>query len=468
MARLAASNEGAPHATIDELVHGGFLPSGFGLRSDGSQLVASGTSDLIDSLRGGIGSFTPVPDIAFESVTLSEAGDYERLADAMTSRWQRVDPIVVAAKRFAGDSPRLEQVAIDARMTPLAAKNYAMLMNFVGAPSHERMAPPARNVASFEAVTRSRAPEPVHLYGGVRDTGAGIRLGDDVLGSLGALLNLKFYFGGWPSAGMFSFFGLRDDLPVNRDGFGRANILLWQRTQGPFVTASSDPNVLADVTPQFRIVEAERPAQLWLSLGDLNRSELAELINGYGYFRARQITGGNLHFMHRLTSQLGVAPEQVRDVAQDLAGAELVSALGGTYELDRSRGGWHATAWDREASRLITQVPRGFITPPLDWLRGLELDASLTPEEIRAHAVVVIERRAAAAGAAAAAEPVPAAESILPTFPFKGLDWFGGKKDEATKADTQDSAEKRGDAQSKRGERSTAEELLEPKKPSAE
>ena len=61
--------------------------------------------------------------------------------------------------------------------------------------------------------------------------------------------------------------------------------------------------VLAHVTPQFRIVEASRPAQLWLELGDLNRSELATLINGFGYLRARQITGGNLRFLQRITSQ---------------------------------------------------------------------------------------------------------------------------------------------------------------------
>jgi hypothetical protein len=443
MARLAAKNEGRPHATIDDLIRGGFLPTGFGSRADGSEIVFGSNGEVSDSLRGGSGSFTPVPDIAFDNVTASEAGDYRRFASAIFDRWGRIDPIVAAAKRFAGDRPEIEQVALDVRLTPLATKNYDMLMKFAGPPSPDRMAPIAGNVATLEVVTRGRGPEPAHLYAGVLDTGAAFDFAGNQLGGLGALLNLKFYFGGWPSAGMFSFFGLRDNLPVDRDGFGRPSALLWQRSDGPFVTGSTDPNVLADVTPRFRIVPAERPSQLWLRLGDLNRSELAELINGFGYFRARQVTGGNLQFMHRLTSQLGVKPAQSRSVAEDLVGAQLVCALGGDYKFDPPRGGWFSTAWDRNASRLITQVPPGFTTPPLDWLRGLEFDAALTRRELSAHGLIVMQRQApptvTAPTTGAKAEPEP----VLPAFPFKGLDWFGGKKAENDKAQDKTPAEPR-------------------------
>ncbi|MEX2138286.1 MAG: hypothetical protein WD894_03440 [Pirellulales bacterium] len=434
MARLAASNEGRPHDTLDDLVRGGFLPPEIGQRSDGSRLIVLENGDVVDSVRGRSGSFTPVPDIAFDTVTVAETRDYRQFADTLTARWQRIDPIVVAAKRFAGEAPQFEQVALDVRMTPLAADNYSMLMNFVGPPSIDRLAPLRGNVATVEAVTRGRGPEPVHLYAGALDTGIPFKFADDMLGGLRAMLNLKFYFGGWPSAGMFSFFGLRDDLPVDRNGFGRPSALLWQRTDGPFVTGSTDPDVLADVTPRFRIVEAERPAQFWLQLGDLNRSELATLINGYGYFRARQITGGNLRFMHRLSTQLGVAAQDAQSVAQDLAGGQLVCALGGEFKLDEPRGGlatWYSTGWDRDASRLITSVPRGFTTPPLDWLRGAELDAALTPQELSAHAIVVMHRRAPPTATAPTAGAATASESILPAFPFKGLDWFGGKQENA-------------------------------------
>ena len=298
---------------------------------------------MLDSLRGGSGSFAPVCDIDFDRVTSSEARDYRDFAAQIYDHWQRVDPIVLAAKRFSGETPQVERVALTVRMTPLAEKNYAKLMNFAGAPSLDRMAPIDGNIATIEAVTRGRGPEPIHLYTGVLNTGVAPSVVDDLLGGLRALMNLKFYFGGWPSAGMFSFFGLRDNLPVGPDGFGRAWALLWQRTDGPFVTGSTDPDVLANVTPRFRIVKAERPAQLWLQLGDLNRSELATLINGYGYFRARQITGGDLRFMHRMMSQFGVPAEKAKTTAEDLVGGRLVCALGGEYKLQ----------WERRGGRMV-------------------------------------------------------------------------------------------------------------------
>jgi hypothetical protein len=434
MARLAARNEARRHDTLDDLIRGGFLPPSIGERADGTRLVLLDNGDVIDSIRGRSGSFTPVPDVAFDKVTAAEVRDYRQFAESLTSRWQRIDPIIVAAKRFAGDEPQLEQVAIHIRMTPLADQNYARLMDFVGPPSIERMAPLRGNIATVEAVTRGRGPEPVHLYAGVLDTAIPFNFADDLLGGLRALLNLKFYFGGWPSAGMFSYFGLRDDLRVDRNGFGRPSILLWQRTDGPFITGSTDPDVLADVTPRFRIVEAERPAQLWAEVGDLNQSELATLINGYGYFRARQVTGGNLRFLHRLSTQLGVAPQQADAVAESLLGAELVCALGGELKLDQRPGApatWYSTSWDSNASRLITAVPPGFTTPPLDWLRSAKLDAALTPQELTAHALVTMQRHAPPTAIAPTAGAAEEAKSILPAFPFKGLDWFGGKKENA-------------------------------------
>jgi hypothetical protein len=231
---------------------------------------------------------------------------------------------------------------------------------------------------------------------------------------------------------MFTFFGLRDNLPVGPDGFGRATAFIWQRTLGPFVTGSTDPDVLADVTPQFRIARAERPAQLWLQLGDLNHSNLATLINGFGYFRARQITGGDLRFIQRVSSQLGVPTEKAKAAAEDLIGGRLVCALGGEFKLGQTRGGtaeWYSTAWDRDASRLITSVPRGFTTPPLDWLMGADIEAGLTPEMLTADGLLTMQRRAPATATAPTTAPSSKVEASLPAFPFGGLDWFGGKKD---------------------------------------
>ncbi len=466
IARLAAKNEGFKHATIDELASAGFVPRGFGEHADGSRIELLQDAAPIDSLRGAEGFFTPVPDVAFDSATPAEVQSYEEFAGLIRGRWQRLDPVMVAVKRYAGEQPGLEHVVLDARVAPFAAQNYKTIMNYVGPPSTDHVAPLAGNLGWFEAVLRSRAPEPTHVYAGIRNVGVPweIPLGE-ALGSLGVLLRIKYYFGGWPSAGPMQFFGIRDDLPVDPQGFGRARLGLWQRTLGPFVTGSPDFDVLADITSRFELVRAERPAQLWVDISDVGASELSELINGFGYFRARQVTGGNLHFLQRIQSQLGVPSDQSLRSAEELLNARLVCALGGEFKLGAQNGGqaWISSAWDDSASRLITYVPRGFMTPPLDWFRGLQLDASVTSDEVSAFAVVQMQRKPRAAAGNAAdpvgAEAIPA--PALPNFPsLKGLnfDWFkrGGKPEDKPAQEPE-----RKDA---RKEKASVEELPEPKK----
>jgi hypothetical protein len=98
-------------------------------------------------------------------------------------------------------------------------------------------------------------------------------------------------------------------------------------------------------------------------------------------------------------------------------------------------------------------VPRDFPPPPLVGVGGIELVASLTPRAISAHAVVVMQRSAPATATAPTAGDAPAAESILPAFPFKGLDWFGGKAEKKANAASE---------QSPADAKKQAEELPEP------
>ncbi len=56
------------------------------------------------------------------------------------------------------------------------------------------------------------------------------------------------------------------------------------------------------------------------------------------------------------------------------------------------------------------------MTPPLDWFRGLQLDGSVTSDEVSAFAVVQMQRKPRAA-AANAANAVGAEASPAPRFP---------------------------------------------------
>jgi hypothetical protein len=94
----------------------------------------------------------------------------------------------------------------------------------------------------------------------------------------------------------------------------------------------------------------------------------------------------------------------------------------------------------------------------------MEMDVALSPDELSAHGIVVIERPPPPAGAAAKqSEAADAAEPVLPAFPFKGLDWFGGKKEDATPKATGEKGADKGN-KGKIDKKASPEELPEPDK----
>ena len=123
---------------------------------------------------------------------------------------------------------------------------------------------------------------------------------------------------------------------------------------------------------------------------------MTALLNNFGYIRTRQTSLGNLRLMNGLNQQLHVAPKDCRQVAERLMGAKLVCPLGGKYvfkETTDGAGRWTSTAMTRGGGipLLGTQVPAGYKAPPLNWFRGLELEASMTEKILSAHAEVLMQ-----------------------------------------------------------------------------
>ncbi|MDZ4821206.1 MAG: hypothetical protein SGJ20_19775 [Planctomycetota bacterium] len=441
LATLAAKNEHRP-TTFAAMTEAGLIPASLGLRADGSKLVLTDNGQLVDSQRGPIGTFMPISDMPVTKITRSELEDYRQFEQLYVDQLQQLDPMFFAVKRYAGGAPDIERVVLDASVSPMADKHVAKLSEYLGPATTERMAPIVGNLITLEAFSKYQTVEPTHLYFGLQNIPSRFAFDDGALALLGALQSLKYYYGGWPSAGPLQRMGIRDDLPVNADGFGRATVSLYQRTLPPFITGSTDFDLLANVTSQMRIVPARRPGQLWLNVGDLLHSDLAKLINTYGYFRARQITGGNLHFLHSLTSQLGVPADQALNTADEVLEGRLLCPLGGELKLERRPGelpNWVSTAWTSDTGRLLTSAPPTFITPPLGWFRGLDLDLWLEGNELSLHSEIDMQRlpghattkadeAAAAAITTTPATPATDAGSVLPKFPFDGFNLFGSTK----------------------------------------
>jgi hypothetical protein len=425
MARLAAHAEGVEVTSLEQLVAGGYLPKSILQRADGSRLVFDKDGVPSDSLRGPAGSFIPVPDLPPKSVTASEAAAYGRFAQSFQSQMGRMDPIVAAVKQLGIENDR-ERVEIAARMIPLAAKHYSLAMRLLGPADKQRLSPVPSDLISVEGFVSGNilslvqsfvpvgppAAGPYHLFFGTRNTDTAFDIRDGQVNFPGGALNsIPFYVGAWPTPGILGVFGIgRPNLPRDQEGYGRSG-LFWERQMGPITVAAPRRDTLADVSPQLSVVDSKRPGQLWVHVGDVSQSKLAQLANSFGYMRARQIAQGNSYFLHSLTTQLGVAPEEAMTLGEQLLGAQLVSTVGGQYELVKPQGEfpfWTSTALENERRSPGLSVPNGFVSPPLDWLRGLDLELAIEQAKLSLDGQLIMQRRAPEAVPAPPPELLPA------------------------------------------------------------
>ena len=398
LAKLNAATEGKPGGTIEELIAGGFLPSGFGPRADGSHVVI-GKGEVYDSLRGRRGSFTPVPDVTVGQVSQAEADSYARFVAYAQENWGRIEPILagVQHKAIPGKSPadKREQVVIDARMTPLQRKRIEMLAKIVGPITKDQLAAVPGNMASFEAsLTNQR------MFGGLRD----VPPSNDVIDGrfmpwLKLLNSVSGYLGYQGDPGFLQLLELMFVGPQDPNGFKQSVIGLWRLQYGTYALFSFRPEVLAEVAPQLHFEPARQPAQLRLHVNDVSAARITPFLNNWGYARTRETALGNLRLMHSLDQQLHVPVKDCREAAEFLLAAKLVCPLGGQYVLrDAAPAGSGPSRWTstrleefQPKGGFVPEAPRGYVAPPLNWFRGLDLHASLVDTLLAAHVEVIMQ-----------------------------------------------------------------------------
>jgi len=91
------------------------------------------------------------------------------------------------------------------------------------------------------------------------------------------------YLGGWPKPGFLDVLPLGLGGTPDQYGFSKLLFGLWRRQGNGFSVLSFDPQLLADVTPNLRAVEAAEPAQIRVHVTDLSQSKLAAWINATWY-----------------------------------------------------------------------------------------------------------------------------------------------------------------------------------------
>ncbi|MEX2176328.1 MAG: hypothetical protein WD872_18340 [Pirellulaceae bacterium] len=435
LARLAAQGEDVRGDSVDDLVEAGLLPRGFGRRPDGSgPLLAD--DGLLDSRRGARGYFVPIPDVAIRGVTRAEAERVQSLTAAYAQDWRRMDPLMVGIRRFALDDDR-ERLVIDGELAPLDESKYGWLLSILGPPTRELVTPAKNDIVSMQVSARGGvllpSVPPHHLFLGIQDMAPLADLQPTgLLKTFQMIRTTPGYVGSWPAAGFLDAlpFNLGGSVP-DENGFSRLPFGLWRRQGAGFSVLAFDPKLLAEVTPQLRVAEAETEAQIRLHVGDLSQAKFEPWVNGLYYMRGLEASAGNTQLLQTLNQQLHVPVDEARQVAEDLLDAQLICPLGGKYELKENRDGlqyWRSTAWDNHS---LASIPEDFEAPLLKWFRGVDAHLIKDGDRIIARAELDIQRTPAepkielpffdlfggGQKALKAKPPQPGAEELPPPLP---------------------------------------------------
>jgi hypothetical protein len=261
-----------------------------------------------------------------------------------------------------------------------------LLGRFVGQADPRRVTPIAEDSLALEVILPRQ-----RVFGGLQQVGPGTESLDAIGLLLSRLRSLAVgYVGTTGDSGLLDWIPFRPAGPPDPEGYVRGEMGLWQRKTDRFTLLSFHRDVLERVAAQLRLEPAERPAQIRLRVSDLSTSPLAPLANSWGYLRTRETSLGNVRLMHQITQQLHIPGDAAKEAAEVLLDAKLICPLGGQYvyrQTPEGIGFWTSTALEGTSRRslLRPQVPEGYQAPPLNWFRGLKLDAALTDSALAAH-----------------------------------------------------------------------------------
>lgn len=413
IARLAADAEGDPLVEPEDLIDEGYLPRGFGKRSDGSGLIAVG-DEIVDSLRGRAGTLLPIADVAVERVTPAEHDWYSNVAAYHESQWQQIDPIFLGIKRTVlPDTPSIQRLEIHAEVAPFVPEKYGSIARQLGPPTRVKIDFAPDDIVAAQAHVVSDqfggTIPPHHLFAAIKDTSPpNPDQFDGILKTYQALKALPGYLGAWPQPGMIDRLplGLGRGQPVG-PGLTRLIGGVYRYQGGGFSIVSLQSDVLMASLPFLAATEAEDLAQVRVHVGDLHDSQLEEWVNAQLFQQSATASRAGANFLGLITRQLKVPPAEAYDVAGRLLGGRLQDPLGGTYVLvnaDDPQGTarWVSDVWQEESSRSLLanrlsapgQSPTEYVAPVLSWFRGGHARLTQYDERLVADAVIDIERTA--------------------------------------------------------------------------
>ena len=394
IASAAAKAAGKSVDGVDALIRDGFLPQDFGRRADGSGVVMAG-GEVIDTLRGARGSFLPIADSDFDSVTDEELTWYNNIRREYESRVPEMDPIMIGVQRqpIAGDNT-LERLVAHAEIAPLVPEKYGWVGEQLGAPTKVSMQFAPDDIVTLQAhVASPQLGPPTHLFAGIKDTTPPAPEDfDGLLGSFRAIKQLPAYLGAWPQPHAIDRLplGLGRGRPVG-ENLTRLLLGVYRFQQDDMSVLSFHPEVLESTLPFLRAEDVEDLATVRAHVGTLEGSQLQGWVNNQLYQRAAASSTAGANFLSLLSRQLKVEPPEALEMAAKIFGDQLQCPLGGKYEYSRPIDRWVSTAW--KSDRAPKSPPRDYIAPILKWFRGADATAIQYADRLVVDANVVVKRQ---------------------------------------------------------------------------
>jgi hypothetical protein len=397
LTRLAAIQEGERSLSVTSLIEKGFLPDGFGIRHDETQLILEEDGTVTDSIRGVLGSFLPIPDMTIDKITSAEEEAYKVFADAYSGLWTNMDPVFGLLRNERKSSG--EQLELKLNISPYAKSRYGDLDNFLAKPTHGRIAMVSGDLVSLEAILTKdliMSPLPLHIFCGLRDMNIpwAIRHGaatdwDNLLRHADSFLRL--YIGitipsNFDEKYFLSSLGLRTEPDAN--GYAKLSSRwigiddVWSRRFSSFNIIGTGRSLLETVSPNIRIIKADYPSQISLNIGDLSESQLGNALRAEAYAKDRCTSAGNALLLHAYQQQL--QPDNLYDAIKAIQNLSLTCPLGGTFVPDEEQHGrWKSTAWAEETLYHTNYLPDTYRHTVIDELKSMRLEFSIDPDTLK-------------------------------------------------------------------------------------
>ena len=428
LALLVAKAERIDAVTTDQLIESELLPAGFGTRPDGSYPILE-EGKVIDSARGALGYFLPIPDVSVQKATQTETSSYFQFMAQYNQEWRRVDPVTVLFSGNKTDQQGLQQVALDILITPYAQQRYSLLTQYLAQANDHRVAPMKDDLVSLDTSIRggTQGQVPHLLYLGLRDAevpfsfeNGQIKLtgqsaastyarkysfaaisppSTDLLQTLAMVFNrvqrnqdtpvpqpkrpavMPPPATGLPKAGLYALF---TPYVILKSLDAMKNIS-FVSSDDKWMVASGNLSIRKDILQELNSEEISQSPQVRLRVKSLADSKVEPYIQAYTFLASRKASAENARFLNDFMSWLQLPIGESRDSVENALDAQLRCPLGGNFKLSNRNGHsyWAGNEWPETSYFAETKTPESWKFAFLDWLRGLDLRFDINQTTLR-------------------------------------------------------------------------------------